>query len=101
MLTERDKANVKAVNTMMELARATIRPSTRDAIWLDVAIHLARLRDIEGRSGAEWESIVREGCGLAKSRAYQIMSLTRKKSPKESRGVLEKTQQYQTKGETR
>ena len=92
-LTERDRVNVQAVLTMLQLARSTERESLRRAIWQDIAIHLARLR--EHHTGAEWETIVRWECGLAKTRAYQIMALVRKKSAKESKGAAEKRQQNQ------
>jgi hypothetical protein len=92
-LTERDRVNVQAVLTMLQLARSTEREGLRRAVWQDIAIHLARLR--EGHTGAEWESIVKGECGLAKSRAYQIMSLVRKKSAKKSTTAAEKLQQNQ------
>lgn len=92
-LTERDRVNVQAVLVMLQLARNTEREGLRRAVWQDVAIHLARLR--EHHTGAEWETIVRKECGLAKSRAYQIMSLVRKKSAKESKAAAKKMQQNQ------
>lgn len=98
-LTERDRANITAVIRMMELARVA-KPGLRAAIWLDVAIHLQRLREVEGRTGASWEAIVKGECSLGKSRAYQIMALARKKSSKESTGAEEKTQQDQANGES-
>jgi hypothetical protein len=100
-LTERDQDNITAIIRMMELARVTEKPGLRAAIWRDVAIHLQRLREVEGRSGATWEAIVRKECGLRKSRAYQIMALTRKKSAKESTGIIEKTQQNQPSSKSR
>jgi hypothetical protein len=100
-LTERDRVNIQAVRVMLELGRISRRPGLCKAAWLDIAIHLARLREVEGRTGAEWESIIKGECGLAKSRAYEIMSLVRKKSAKESTVAAEKMQQYQSKGETR
>jgi Rad3-related DNA helicase len=101
MLTERDQDNITAVIRMMALARVTVRPGLRAAIWHDVAIHLQRLREVEGRTGASWEAIVSKECGLGKSRAYQIMALTRKKSARKSIGGTEKMQQNQSGAKSR
>lgn len=92
-MTDQDRANVQAIVTMMTLAKATERPGLRKAIWLDVGLHLARLR--AHHTGAEWESIVKEGCGLAKTRAYEIMALARKNFAEKSTAVAEKPQQNQ------
>jgi hypothetical protein len=77
-LSERDKADVVAVVTMLGLARVTKRPGTLNAALRDVGVHLQRLRDGEGRDKVAWLEIVKCECGLGKNRAYEIMAFSRK-----------------------
>ncbi len=69
-----DHRNVKAINTMMWLARARLEAGRSPAPWYRAAgQHLARPR--HGRSKAKWSQIVADECSLGLSRAYELVTL--------------------------
>lgn len=72
-----DHHNMRAVITMVQLARVSKRPGTRQAALFDVGLHLQRLRDVEGRDKVAWIEIARR-CGIGKNRAFVIMAAARK-----------------------
>lgn len=75
-LTEDDRENVQAVITMLALARATKRPGTKRACYLDAGLHLQKLRDAPHRLGkAEFALIVGLEIDLSVRRAYELMKL--------------------------
>lgn len=65
--------NIRAVNTMLGLARHTRKPGLKAAALQAAGVHLERLR--HGRTKLEWSDIVRVNCGISDRRAYELIKL--------------------------
>jgi hypothetical protein len=99
-LTEVDKENIHAVVYMMQLAFLTTHPPTRKAAYFTVSIHLERLRAVEGRTSADFAAIVRNECGIGKSRAYELLRFPRRGEIRRRKRLLVPHDDHQVPQET-
>jgi hypothetical protein len=67
--------NIRAVTTMIGLARYTNKRGLKAAAYKAAGLYLERLRN--GRTKTEWLDIVTVNCGLSASRAYELMSIAK------------------------
>jgi|SRR5262252_2155547 len=71
-LTHADEINVKAINSMLAIARLRL-PHKREPWYRAAGQHLAHLR--RGKHTEIFAEIVRKHCGLGLARAYELMAL--------------------------
>jgi len=84
-LAAADTDNVRAVNVMVQIARARTRRKQGNPapFWRAAGEHLARLR--RSHTKTIFAEIVREHCNVGLSRAYELMALAGGKSLTELR----------------
>ena len=73
VLASTDCDNVKAVATMMKLAKIGKSASLRVAAYRDVGMRIDELR--QNRNEAEWRDILHRECRLSSRRAYELMAM--------------------------
>jgi hypothetical protein len=92
--TAADDVDLKAVNTMLTLARMR-RSHKRAPFYLAAGQHLDHLR--QGKHVEVFAELVRKHCGLGLSRAYELISLGRGKPLAELRAEKGKSKREKAK----
>jgi hypothetical protein len=78
-LDDSDRHNIRAVRTMLAMAKLTRKPRLKNAAYRDSGTYLQRLR--RGRDQTEWAEIVQRECRLSTRRAYQLVATSSAEKP--------------------